>query len=167
MSVFISLIISISFLILDQVTKHWAATELLVNGPVELWPGVFHFHYTENRGVAFSLLQDQRWVFIPISLLMTALIIVMLLRSPMRKSKLFCFASALVISGAIGNLIDRIHLGYVIDFLYFRLIDFPIFNIADCCVVIGAILLFTYVLFGMKNMEDMPLKTLFFGITGK
>lgn len=167
MATIIYLIIAISMIVIDQVSKNWAATVLLEGGPIELIRGVFALQYTENRGVAFSMLQDQRWVFIPISVIMTVVLIVMLFRSPMRQSKLFCISTSLVIAGAIGNLIDRVLLGYVIDFLYFSLIDFPIFNIADCCVVIGAILLFAYVLFGMKELEDMPLKSLLFGIEKK
>ena len=98
---------------------------------------------------------------------LTVLLTVVLLRSPMRKSKLFCISTVLIIAGAIGNLIDRIVLGKVIDFFSFTLIDFPIFNFADCCVVIGAVLLFAYCLFGMKGMDDLPLCTLLFGIKTK
>jgi len=164
MATVLYLIIAVSMIVIDQISKNWAATVLLEGGPIELIRGVFAFQYTENRGVAFSMLQDQRWVFIPVSVIMTVALIVMLLRSPMRKNTLFCISTSLVIAGALGNLIDRIFLGYVIDFLNFSLIDFPIFNVADCCVVIGAILLFVYVLFGMKELEEMPLCTLLFGI---
>lgn len=167
MHIFLYLLLSVSMIVLDQVSKNWAITTLAKNGPIEWIPGVFSFHYTENRGVAFSMLQGQRWVFIPISILMTAFLLVMLFRSPMRQSKLFSISTSLVIAGAIGNLIDRIALGFVIDFLYFSLIDFPIFNIADCCVVIGAILLFFYCMFGMKDIEEMPFRTLLFGIHKK
>lgn len=157
-------IIAVALVVIDQVSKNWAATVLRNDGPIGLIPGVFEFHYTENRGVAFSMLQDQRWVFIPVSLLMTLALVLMLFRSPMRKSRLFCISTILVIAGAIGNLIDRIVLGYVVDFLYFSLIDFPIFNVADCCVVVGAVLLFVYLLFGAKEVEELPLCTLLFGI---
>ena len=157
-------LIGFAMIILDQVSKNWAANFLMREGPLPIIPGVFELHYAENRGVAFSMLQDQRWVFIPLSVIMTVALIVLLARSPMRQSKLFSFATVLIISGAIGNLIDRILLGYVIDFLYFSLIDFPIFNVADCCVVVGAGLLFVYCIFGMKEVEEMPLRTLLLGI---
>ena len=160
----LSLSIIVSLIVLDQISKNWAATTLAVDGPITLIPNVFEFHYTENRGVAFSMLQDQRWIFIPVSLLMTVVLILMLRRSPMRKSKLFSASVLLIIAGAIGNLIDRILLGYVIDFLYFSLIDFPIFNVADCFVVIGAGLLFIFVMVGMKEYEELPLRTLLFNV---
>ena len=129
--------------------------------------GVFEFRYLENRGVAFGMMQGQTWLFIPITLLISALIVVMLIRSPMRKHKMFSIPAVMVMAGAIGNLIDRIAYGYVIDFLYFKLIDFPIFNFADCCVVIGACLLFLFFLFGMKEYDNLPMRTVFFGIPTK
>lgn len=161
---FIYLAIIVVLVVLDQLSKYWAAATLLQNGPIPLIEGVFELHYTENRGVAFSMLQDQRWVFIPVSIIMTVVLVVMLMRSPMRKNKWFCASIVLVIAGAIGNLIDRMLLGYVIDFLYFSLIDFPIFNVADCFVVVGAILLFVFVMFGMKEYEELPLRTLLLDI---
>lgn len=160
-------LLALGLVILDQISKNWASATLFQKEFIEVIPGVFEFRYTQNRGVAFSMLQDQRWVFIPVSVLMTAVLILMLIRSPMRRSKLFCISTTLVIAGAVGNLIDRIVLGYVIDFLYFSLIDFPIFNFADCCVVIGAVLLCAYLIFGAKDLENLPLRTLFFGINKK
>ena len=153
---------------IDQLTKIWAVSQLHnADRVIPVIDGVFEFRYTENPGVAFSMLEGQRWIFIPITILVGGLILVMMLRSPLRKYRLFNITSVLILAGAIGNLIDRIAFGYVIDFLYFRLIDFPIFNFADCCVVIGAFLLFFFVLFGMKAEEDAPLLTLCFGIKKK
>ena len=153
---------------IDQVTKLWASSQLGKAGKVlELWPGVFEFRYSENTGVAFSLLEGQRWLFIPLTLITSVLIAVMLVRSPMRRRFFFSFPCALILAGGIGNLMDRVAYGFVIDFLYVRLIDFPIFNFADCCVVVGAILMFIAVLFGMKKYEEMPLRTLLFNILVK
>lgn len=163
----LSLILIIStvlLIVIDQITKMWAVSQLHhADRVVSVIDGVFEFRYTENPGVAFSMLEGQRWIFIPITILIGSIILIMMFRSPLRKYWLFNVTSVLILSGAIGNLIDRIAYGYVIDFLYFRLIDFPIFNFADCCVVIGAFLLFFFVLFGMKGEEDTPLLTLFFG----
>lgn len=160
------LIISTTLLIvIDQLTKMWAVSQLhQADRVISVVDGVFELRYTENPGVAFSMLEGQRWVFIPTTILIGGIILIMMLRSPLRKYKLFNITSVLILSGAIGNLIDRIAYGYVIDFLYFRLIDFPIFNFADCCVVVGAFLLFFFVLFGMKEDDETPLLTLFFGI---
>ena len=163
MAFIIYAIAALCLIAVDQLSKYWAVGAL-EQGPIPVIPEVFELKFQKNPGIAFSMLEGERWLFIPLSLLMTALMIVLLFRSPMRKSKLFSGAIVLVIAGAIGNLIDRIILGYVIDFLYFKLIDFPVFNFADCCVVIGAGLLFVYFLFGMKDMENTPLRTLLFGI---
>lgn len=152
---------------IDQLTKWWASTVLLKEGFISVIPGVFEFRYCENTGVAFSLLENQQWFFIPLSLLVTVFILVVLFRSPMNRYKTFMVTCVLIIAGAIGNLVDRIAYGYVIDFLYFRLINFPIFNFADCCVSVGAVLLFVFVLFIYKDAEDLPLRTLLFNIRKK
>ena len=155
-----------ALVVVDQLSKYWAVTAL-DQGPFVLIPDVFELDLHHNPGIAFSMLSGQKWIFIPTSILMTIFLIVILMRSPMRSSKLFSASALLIIGGAIGNLIDRIVMGTVIDFLSFTLIDFPIFNFADCCVVVGAILLFAYCLFGMKGVEDLPLRTLLFGIKTK
>lgn len=150
----------------DQLTKVWAVEQLHnANRVISVIDGVFEFRYLENRGVAFGMMQGQTWLFIPITLVITIFLIVLLFRSPMRRNKLFGFSAAMVMAGAIGNLIDRVAYGYVIDFLYVKLIDFPIFNFADCCVVVGACLLLVFFIFGMKEYEELPFRTLFFGIS--
>mgnify|MGYP002517984518 CR=1 FL=1 len=150
---------------LDQWTKYLAAEYL--TQPIPLWPGVFELQYCENRGVAFGMLQGQRWIFIPLTLVVVAVLLVMLFRSEWRRSRVFSVSAALIIAGGIGNLIDRIFHGFVTDFLYFKLIDFPIFNVADCYVTVGAVLLFVYLLFLNKGSEDKPLLTVLFGIPAR
>lgn len=151
----------------DQATKLWAAANLQNSEAVVWIPGVFELRYCENRGVAFSMLEGMRWLFIPLTLLVSVLMLVMLFRSPLRKYRTFNTAVILILAGGIGNLIDRVLYGYVIDFLYFKLINFPIFNFADCCVVVGAFLLFFFLLFMLKGEENTPLRTLIFGIPVK
>lgn len=149
----------------DQLTKIWAIHQLCDRDRViPVIDGVFEFHYAENPGVAFSMLEGQRWIFIPVTLLISGVLMMMMLRSPLRRYNLFNVVCVLILSGALGNLIDRIVYGYVVDFLYFSLIDFPIFNFADCCVVVGAVLLCVFVLFVMKDEDELPLRTLLFGI---
>lgn len=163
-SIVLFIISTIALIAVDQITKIWAVTQLHeVERIIPVIEGVFELHYTENRGVAFGMLQGQLWLFVPMTLLIVALFGIMLLRSPLRHYKLFTIPAVMIIAGAIGNLIDRILYGYVIDFLYFKLIDFPIFNFADCCVVIGAILLVIFFLFVWKD-DEMPLHTMIFGV---
>lgn len=152
---------------IDQITKIWAISDLGNGRIINVIDGVFEFCYAENPGVAFSMLEGKRWIFIPVTLVISAVIITMMLRSPLRRYRLFNITCVLILSGAIGNLIDRMVYGYVVDFLHATFIDFPIFNFADCCVVVGAGLLFVFALFVMKEDDDTPLCTLFFGIEKK
>lgn len=150
--------------LIDQLTKFWAVAELHhADRVISVIDGVFELRYTENPGVAFGQLSGQGWFFIPLTVLFIVLFVIMLLRSPLRTRLLFSIPVACITAGALGNLIDRIAYGYVVDFLYVRLIDFPIFNFADCCVVIGAIVLFIFFLFVWKD-DSMPLRTMVFGI---
>ena len=166
MFVLVTLLSLLTLVGFDQFTKIWAASELAVNGPIVVVEGAFEFRYCENTGVAFSLLEDQRWLFIPLSILISVVMLLMLYRSPLRRRFLFSCVCVLIAAGGIGNLIDRIVYGYVIDFLYFKLINFPIFNFADCCVSIGAVLLFVFFLFVYKE-DETPLRTLLLGIPQK
>ena len=125
----------------DQVTKQLAVRFLKDLPSIPLWKDVFELQYCENPGIAFSMLENQRWLFIPMTCLVMLALIIMLLRSDLRHSKLFSLSCAMILAGGIGNLIDRVAYKYVIDFLYFKLIDFPIFNFADCCVVVEPLIL--------------------------
>ena len=124
----------------DQWTKALAFRMLRTEGPLVLIEGVFELHYSENRGAAFGILQGKQWFF----LLVAAAVVVL--------APLF-FCLVLLCSGAVGNVIDRLIRGFVVDFFYFRLIDFPIFNVADCYVVVSAILLILLTGFWYKDEE--------------
>ena len=152
---------------IDQITKIWATSALANGRVISVIDGVFEFAFAKNTGVAFSMLEGKRWIFIPVTILIGVVILTMMLRSPLRRYRLFNITCVLILSGAIGNLIDRMVYVYVVDFLHATFIDFPIFNVADCFVVIGAGLLFVFALFVMKEDDDTPLRTLFFGIEKK
>lgn len=120
----------------DQLSKYYAASYLTEIGTLPLIPDVFHFTYVENRGAAFGMLSDHRWVFMVLSVLgIGAMIVWLAWEKP--KSLWTRAAISLVIGGGIGNMIDRVILGYVIDFIDCRFIDFYVFNIADSCVCVG------------------------------
>ena len=127
-------------IILDQITKLLSVLFLMPKGSVPLIKNVLHLTYVENRGAAFGMLADQRWVFMVIS---TVAILAMAayLYLGNAQGRLYTVSLALIISGGIGNMIDRIALGYVVDFIDFCLIDFAVFNGADSFVCIGAGLL--------------------------
>ena len=127
-------------IVLDQISKLIAVKLLAPVESVPLWEGVLHLTYVENRGAAFGMLADHRWVFMSISSV-AIIAIALYLYSGRNTSKLYTAALMMIVSGGIGNMIDRIALGYVIDFIDFALIDFAVFNIADSIVCIGAGLL--------------------------
>ena len=124
---------------LDQISKA-LVLNFLYEGHVVLIPGVLDFTYVENRGMAFGLLSDHRWVFMVLSVLGIALVGFYLYRYV--RSTLGRVSLALIIGGGIGNMIDRISLGFVVDFIDFCLFDFWVwvFNVADAAVCVGAAL---------------------------
>ena len=121
---------------LDQAVKYWAVTVLKPIRSIPLIEGVFHLTYAENPGMAFSLLEGQRWFFLIITVVMLAGFVIVLKKNIIT-DKLQRWCIILVMGGAIGNLIDRIfNDGMVIDMFYIKLIDFPIFNVADLFVTL-------------------------------
>ncbi len=142
----------------DQYTKNLAVGRLKDARAYEMFPGVFELRYLENRGAAFGMLQNQRLFFIIVGVVFMLVILIALIRLPAtRKYRPLRFALCLVAAGALGNLYDRIMLNYVIDFLYFVYINFPIFNVADCYVTVGTALLVILILFIYKE-DDLNMK---------
>lgn len=133
-------LIGILFLVgLDQVTKQLAVQYLKNQEAIELIPGVFELTYLENTGAAFGIFRDKQWLFVGGSVIITAVILVFFIKLPKTKKYLpFFITMAVVLAGAIGNMIDRLAYGYVVDFFYFSLIDFPVFNVADIYITVGA-----------------------------
>lgn len=141
--------------LLDQATKLAAVSALKDGDPFVLIPGAFQLQYLENRGAAFGLLQNARIFFLAVTLIALAAVIYVLVRLPLkRKYIVLRFLMVLIAAGAAGNMIDRVFLGYVRDFLYFSLIDFPIFNVADIYVTCATILLILLLLFYYKEEDD-------------
>ncbi len=141
-----------ALLLLDQITKWIVLNTLTKVDTVALIDGIFHFTYCENRGAAFGIMQNRVWFFVVITIaVFIAVIWYMIKYKP--KNKWLIFSLTLLMGGALGNFVDRIFRGYVVDFLDFRLINFPIFNVADCFVVIGAILLACYMIFSEYEKE--------------
>ncbi|WP_312642447.1 signal peptidase II [Hydrogenoanaerobacterium sp.] len=144
--VIIALISALVLIGVDQAIKLWALDVLTKVETIPLIQDVLHLTYVENYGAAFNILQDKKWFLIGVTSLV-ALAAIVLLLSKKLKSNLAIWSVALIIAGGVGNLIDRIGRGFVVDYIDFRLINFAIFNFADCCVVIGTVLLATYILF--------------------
>lgn len=140
------ILILIAILAVDILTKIFAVKSLLPIKTVPLWKDVFHLTYVENRGAAFGVFQNGRVFFIVVTVLVIAFGIFALYKY-YKNSKLPKIAITFIIAGATGNLIDRIFRGFVVDFLDFRLINFPVFNVADIFVVIGAVLFAIFIIF--------------------
>ena len=135
-----ALLLCVLLIAADQATKLLAVARLKDQAPFVLLPGVLELRYLENRGAAFGILQGQKIFLVLFTGLLSALIIYFYFRVPEGKRHLpVRIFLIMLFSGAIGNFIDRCRLDYVIDFIYFKLIDFPIFNVADCYVTIAVI----------------------------
>ncbi len=138
-------IMIVLMIVLDQLVKYWAFTRLSVIGTIPLIDSVFHLTYVENHGAAFSILQNQRWLFLILTPIIMAGILYVL-HKKMVYAKTGRIGLYLILAGAVGNLIDRIWHGFVVDLFDFRLIHFPVFNVADIYVVCGVALFFYYYL---------------------
>lgn len=140
---------------LDQVTKYLASTELQFHVPVAVMPS-FNWFLAHNTGAAFSFLSDaggwQRWFFIGLAAVVTVIIVAWLKKLDSSQGWLAA-ALSLILGGAIGNVIDRIFHGYVIDFIqwYYESYYWPSFNIADAAISVGAVILIVDGLFGKKD----------------
>lgn len=139
----------------DQWTKYLAVKNLKNSLPVVLWKDILELRYLENHGAAFGILQQQQWLFFILTLSAVGILcFLFLFRIPRGKSYLLLnIISVIMLAGAFGNLIDRLRQSYVVDFIYFRLIDFPIFNIADCYVSVSAFLLAILLIFPGRNID--------------
>lgn len=137
-------IIVIAVIILDQLSKILALKYLVPVGDIPIINNIFHLTYVENRGAAFGLFQNQKLFFVITTLLVLGFI--WFYAHNNRLHKVMIFGLSLVAGGAIGNLIDRVRLGFVVDYFHAVIINFPVFNIADSAVVIGAILISIYIL---------------------
>lgn len=149
MSFILAAIVAVLFLALDQITKYIVMTNMELGQTVGFIDGVLDFTYIHNDGGAWGMLGGYRWLLLALTAVMMLVIVILMIRNG-KKSKLFFWAGSLIISGGLGNMIDRIFRGgEVIDFLHATFIDFPVFNIADCAVVIGAGLLILYFVIDM------------------
>ncbi len=140
--------------LLDQWTKILAVGHLKDQSAFVIWKGVFELHYLENRGAAFGIFQNQRWFFVIMTILIFGVVSWFYGRTPVTvKYTPLRICMVVLTAGAIGNFIDRLFRGYVVDFLYFSLIDFPIFNVADIYVTVTFFVLVLLIFFYYKD-ED-------------
>ena len=146
------IILAAIILVADILTKIAAERFLMPIETLSVINNFFHLTYVENKGIAFGMFSGGRVIFIIISVIVLALLFALLIKTKKecRTVWIKC-GTALVISGAVGNLIDRLFRGYVVDFLDFCIIDFPVFNIADIAVCVGAGMLLIHFLFAEEK----------------
>ena len=144
----------ILLILLDQLTKIWAVVRLKDQPAISLIRGVFELRYLENRGSAFGMMQGARVFFIISTIVLFLLVCVIYIRIPKEKMYLpLRVIAVLFLAGAAGNFIDRVRQGFVVDFFYFSLINFPIFNVADIYVTTATIALIVFILFYYKEAD--------------
>jgi signal peptidase II len=136
---------------IDQASKIWALNSLKEIGSIPIIENVFHLTYVENRGAAFGMLQNNQSIFIIVAL--TASVFGLYYLHTKKVNFLGRASIVLIIAGAIGNLIDRIRIGFVVDYFDFRFIWEYVFNIADIFVVVGTIMLCAYIIFFQEEKQ--------------
>lgn len=147
MIIYIIMTISIAVLVfIDQLAKRLATAQLLDGKSITVINNVLELVYVKNKGAGFGILKNQRWLLITVTVLVIAAIVVYIVKDK-RKHPVLITSAVFIIAGGVGNLIDRIFNGFVVDFFNLLFIDFPVFNFADTCVTIGAGLLIIYILF--------------------
>lgn len=139
------LILAGAVILIDQLLKLLVVNTIKVDGAVTVIDPLLRFVYVENKGAAFGLLENQRWIFISLTAVVILIFIIALFRTK-TKSKLFFISAGMIIGGGIGNLIDRVFLGYVIDYIQLSFFP-PVCNFADYCITAGTILFVIYIFF--------------------
>ncbi|MGX7091634.1 signal peptidase II [Hutsoniella sourekii] len=137
----IALITSIICILMDQALKYWTVQVIPLHSHLQAWPGVFDWYYLQNTGASWGMLANQTGGLIIVSVLIIGLICYHLWKKSQDLQPISFLAYGLIVGGASGNLIDRLLHGYVIDMIRLSFIDFPVFNLADSFVCLGAVLL--------------------------
>ncbi|MBQ2897772.1 MAG: signal peptidase II [Clostridia bacterium] len=143
----IHIIYTVLFVLIDRLTKYLAVKYLMPIGSAVVLDGIFNLTYVENTGIAFGMLKGMNYIIVPLSIVIVAVCTYLLVKTVKSGKKIMPLALNFIISGAVGNIIDKLSYGFVVDFLEFAFIDFPVFNVADIFVCIGAVLLALIILF--------------------
>jgi signal peptidase II len=139
---------------LDQITKYVAESNLYMKNDIDIIKNVLTLTYLRNNGSAFGMFSGKINAFLVLTVIIVAVITYIVIRMPVTKRYLPMYiVCTMLVSGAIGNFIDRVRFGYVRDFIYFKLINFPVFNVADCYVTISVVIFIVLILFVYKENE--------------
>jgi signal peptidase II len=137
--------------VVDQVTKLLVLANIPLFADIDAIPGLFHLTYVQNTGAAFSSFEGMRWLFVLLFAVLTVLILVEYFKKRMPFSPFERWCIAAIYGGGLGNVIDRVRLGYVVDMIEVDFMNFPVFNVADCFITCGCIALIVHMVFFNKE----------------
>ena len=135
----------------DQITKFFTVANIALYADVPFIPGLLQLTYVQNTGAAFSSFEGQQWLFALIFVVFTAMLAWEYFKKPMPFTKFERWCIAAIYGGGLGNMIDRVRLGYVVDMIETTFIEFPVFNVADCFITCGCILLMAHLVLCNKE----------------
>ena len=144
--------VGLGLLGLDQWFKHWITVNLPLGETMPFLPGFMQLRTVHNYGAAWSSFSGMRWLLVAVTCCIVAVVAVALVRRIVRHP-FGVAAGFLIISGGLGNIIDRVRLGYVVDMFDFHFMNYPVFNVADICVVCGAVLAVVYYLWFYEKYD--------------
>lgn len=144
-------IISGLLVALDQWVKWWIVNDLSLGETKNLIPGVLSLNHIRNTGAAWSLLEGKMWLFAVITVIAVVVVITLMIKNQKQGSRWLMVGLSLILAGAIGNFIDRVRLGYVVDMFQTDFMNFPIFNVADITLVCGVICILIYIILDEKE----------------
>ena len=135
----------------DQITKYLTVALIPLYSRVDFIPGLLSFTYVQNTGAAWSMFEGMQWMFALIFLVLTAAVLYEYFKSPLPFSTFERWCIAAIYGGGLGNVIDRVRLGYVVDMIEVDFMNFPVFNVADCFITCGCIALIVHMVFFNKE----------------
>ena len=135
----------------DQITKLLVLANIPLFGHADAIPGLFHLTYVQNTGAAFSSFEGMRWMFVALFAVLTVLIFLEYFKKPLPFTTFERWCIAAIYGGGLGNIIDRVRLGYVVDMIEVDFIAFPVFNVADCFITCGCIAMMVHMIFFNKE----------------
>ena len=135
----------------DQITKYLVVQNIPLYGQVPVVPGLLHLTYVQNTGAAFSMLRGAQWLFALIFLVLTVAVVWDMVKKAMPFTRLERWLVVCIYAGGLGNMIDRVRLGYVVDMIEVEFMNFAVFNVADCFITCGCIGLMLHLIFFNKE----------------